>query len=999
MKKILLLFSLMLVSYGGLLAQRTVTGKVVDPSDGSALPGVNILEQGTSNGTVTDIEGNYSLSVGENATLIFSFIGYKNKQVAVGSQSVINIDLEEDVTQLSEVVVIGYGTVKKSDATGAVAVVDEEQFNKGFQTSPEQLIQGRVSGVQVVSNSGEPGAATSIRIRGASSIRADNNPLIVLDGVPLDGRDISAGADVGAGRVSAKNPLNFINPNDIASINILKDASATAIYGSRGANGVVIITTKQGKQGKPELTYSASFSSSSIPENRKYDLLSASEFVSEVPNTNLHFGADVDAFDEITRTAFTQDHNLSYGGTTENGGSYRISLGIQDQEGVIKSTGLEKYSGSVNIGQSVLDERVKLQGSLIASFVGDQGAALADNVGAEGDMLISALRWNPTRPFRDANGDFIQPSDNERNPLAFLNYYDDETETTRIFGNISATINIIEGLDYKVNFGVDRSESERRVAVSRALNANFASGSGGIGNIENIKASTRLVEHTLNFTRDLNDDFNINALLGYSYQKFVRRGSSQRGVSFLDDNQSLYTSNLNFASSFPANQNSSFKDPDDELQSYFGRVNVSMFDKFLLTATLRADGSSRFGENNKYGYFPSAAFAWRLGDEDFAPELFSDLKLRLGWGITGNQEFPSGSAQNQYKPLDDGSGIQQSIVGNPDLVWEETTQYNFGLDFGFFDNRLTGSIDYYQKETKDLIFRLRVPQQGPDVFVWRNLDGVTVNNSGIDFNLDAIAVDKQDLSVDVGFNLSVFNNEIKNVSPIFPDGIITGEINGQGLSNQRAQLLYDGQELYAFYLPVFTGYDENGLSTFEDINGDGENTASGIVGPGNGDRKFVGSPNPDMTLGIRSSVNYKKFDASIYFNGAFGHQVFDNTSLALFSRAALNGGANVDKRVLSSEQGGGDSPVPSTQFLEDADFLRLTNLTLGYTFGSGDIAPWIQSLRLFVTGQNLFVLTGYEGFDPEVNVNKSIDDVPSFGIDYAAYPRARTFTMGLRVQF
>lgn len=999
MKKILLLFSFMLVSYGSLLAQRTVTGKVSDPSDGSPLPGVNILEKGTSNGTVTDIDGNYSISVSDDATLIFSFIGYKNQEVAIGSRSVVDVALEGDVTQLSEVVVIGYGTVKKSDATGAVAVVDEEEFNKGFQTSPEQLIQGRVSGVQVVSNSGEPGAATSIRIRGASSIRAGNDPLIVLDGVPLDGRDISAGADVGAGRVSARNPLNFINPNDIASINILKDASATAIYGSRGANGVVIITTKQGKKGKPELTYSASFSSSSIPENRKYDLLSASEFVSEVPNTNLHFGADVDAFDEITRTAFTQDHNLSYGGTTESGGSYRISLGVQDQEGVIKSTGLEKYSGTVNIGQSVLDERVKLQGSLIASFVGDEGAALADNVGAEGDMLISALRWNPTRPFRDANGELIQPSDNERNPLAFLEYYDDETETTRIFGNISATVNIIEGLDYKVNFGIDRSESERRVSVSRALNANFASGSGGIGNIENIKASSRLIEHTLNFARDLNDDINLNALVGYSYQKFIRRGSNQRGVGFLVDDQSLYTNNLNFASSFPANQNESFTNPDDELQSYFGRVNVSIFDKFLVTATFRADGSSRFGEDNKYGYFPSAAVAWRLADEAFVPELFTDLKLRLGWGITGNQEFPSGSAQDQYKPLDDGSGIQQTIVGNPGLTWEETSQYNFGIDFGFFDNRLTGSIDYYQKETEDLLFRLRVAQQAPDVFVWRNLNGVTVNNSGIDFNLDAVAVDKQDLSVDVGFNISFFNNEIKNVSGIFPDGIITGEINGQGLSNQRAQLLYDNQELYAFYLPVFTGYDENGLSTFEDLNGDGENTASGIVGPGNGDRKFVGSPNPDMTLGFRSSVSYKKFDASIYFNGAFGHQVFDNTALALFSRAALNGGANVDKRVLSSEQGGGDSPVPSTQFLEDADFLRLTNLTLGYTFGSGDIAPWVQSLRLFVTGQNLFVLTGYEGFDPEVNVNKSIDEVPSFGIDYAAYPRARTFTVGLRVQF
>lgn len=973
---------------------RTVTGKVNSSEDGNPLPGVSIVEKGTTNGTVSDADGNFSINVGANPVLVFSFVGYKTMERVLGSESSLDIQLESDVTALSEVVVVGYGEVKKTDATGAVAVVSQEKFNKGFQTSAEQLIQGRVAGVQITSTSGEPGASSNIRIRGASSIRSGNNPLIVLDGVPLDGRDVSAGADVGAGRQSARNPLNFINPADIETMNILKDASATAIYGSRGANGVIIITTKKGRQGKPQLSYSTSLGFSKIPEGRKYDLLSASEFADAAPAAQ-DFGDDVDAFKAITQTGTLRDHNLTYGGGTDKG-SYRISLSLQDQEGVIKNTGLTKYSGSVNLQQQVLDGRVTLQSSLIASVVQDEAAALSDNVGAEGDMLISALRWNPTRAFRDGDGVLDQPSDNVRNPLAFLEYYDDNTETTRIFGNASATVKIIEGLDYKINFGIDRSNSERRVAVSRLLNANFARNSG-IGNIQNISGASNLIEHTLTYNKTLDNNTTLNFLAGYSYQQFNRQGSNLRGTNFLIDDQSLYTNNLDFASSYPANQNSSFKNPKDELQSFFGRANVNLLDKFLITATMRADGSSRFGKNNKYGYFPSAAIAYRLSEESFTPELFSDLKIRAGWGITGNQEFPPGNAQDQFRPLGDGSGIQKTVVGNPDLKWETTSQINIGLDFGFFENRLTGTIDYFSKNTEDLLFRLRTAQPGPDVFVWRNLENVTVDNSGLELSLDGVIIDREDLVVDLGFNISFFKNEINNVSKQFPLGIITGEINGQGLSNQRSQLLYDGQPLYAFYLATFTGFDENGNGTFADLNGNGLNDASIITAPGLGDRSFVGNPNPNKILGIRSSVKYKRFDAGIYFNGMFGHKVFDNTALALFSAGALNGGANVDKRVLSSGQDIGDAPVPSTLFLEKGDFLRLSNLSVGYSFNQP--VKFIESLRLYATGQNLFVITKYKGFDPEVNTNKAVDDVPSFGIDYASYPRPRIFTLGLNVVF
>lgn len=986
-------FSMLMVTTLAFAQEKTITGTVTDGDTGETLPTANVVVKGTTTGTLTDFDGKYSIKANEGDVLVFSFVGYGAEERTVGASSVIDVSLSAG-EELSEVVVIGYGTVKKDDATGAVLAISSEDFNRGVNTSPEQLIQGRAAGVQVTTSSGEPGAGVDIRIRGASSVRAGNDPLIVLDGVPLSGSDVSAGSDVGAGRSSARNPLNFINPNDIESISVLKDASATAIYGSRGANGVILITTKKGSRGAPELNFSAAYTTSSMPSDREYNLLDASTFASE---SGINLGANEDAFDEILRTAGTKQYDVSYGGSSENGGRYRMSLGYLGQEGIIKNTGLEKYTANLSISQKALNDKLTLDGKLLGSFVEDETTALSDNVGAEGDLIISALRWNPTRALTNADGTFNQPSDNERNPLAFLDYYSDFTETSRIFGTISAGYNLTDGLDLKYNLGLDRSESVRRIGVSRLLEANFAAGSGGVANIETIQAFSQLHELTLNYNKDLSDNAGLNAVVGYAYQKLARKGSSQRANGFLVDDQNLYTANLNFASAFPPNQNSSFEEPDNQLQSFFGRVNLSLSDKYLITATVRADGSSRFGEGNRYGVFPSAAFAWQLYKEDFIPDAFDDLKLRIGYGVTGNQEFPSGSAQSQFKPTDNGSGIIQRVVGNPDLKWESTSQFNVGIDYGFANYRVTGSIDWYTKETQDLLFRVRAAQQAPDVFVWRNFEQITVENSGIDFNIDVIAVDNDKLRWDIGLNLSIFDNVVNGVSEVFPDGILTGDINGQGLSNQRAQLIFDNQPLYSFYLPEFTGFDSEGNGTYADLNGDGEDTSSGIVGPGKGDRGFYGDPNPDMNIGLRTSLTMGNLDISLYGYGLYGHQVFDNTALALFNRAALNGGANVDDRVIGSGQGGGDSPKPSTLFLEDADFFRLANMTVGYNIPT--TADWLKSIRVYVTGQNLFLLTDYRGFDPEVNKDKNIDDVPSFGIDYSTYPRARAFTFGANFVF
>ncbi|MEZ4885789.1 MAG: SusC/RagA family TonB-linked outer membrane protein [Chitinophagales bacterium] len=987
------MLSMLMVTTVAFAQEKTITGTITDGDTGETLPTANVVVKGTTTGTVTDFDGKYTLKASVGDVLVFSFVGYGAEEVTVGASNVIDVELSAG-QDLSEVVVIGYGTVKKEDATGSVLAISSDDFNKGVNTSPEQLIQGRAAGVQVTSSSGEPGAGVDIRIRGASSVRAGNDPLVVLDGVPLGGSDVSAGSDVGAGRSSARNPLNFINPNDIESISILKDASATAIYGSRGANGVILITTKKGSRGAPELSFSAAYTTSTMPDNRKYNLLDAATFASE---SGINLGSNVNAFDEILRTAGTKNYNVSYGGSSENGGRFRMSLGYLDQEGIIRHSGLKKYTANLSVSQKLLNDRLTLDGKLLGSFVEDEATALSDNVGAEGDLIISALRWNPTRSFTNPDGTYIQPSDNERNPLAFLDYYNDFAETSRIFGTISANFNIAEGLDYKYNLGIDRSESARRVSVSRLMNTNFAKGSGGVASIEGIQTFSQLHEHTLSYVKDLNDNVGLNTVVGYAYQKLSRKGNTQRANGFLVDDQALYTANLNFANAFPAALNKSFEEPDNVLQSFFGRVNLTLSEKYLITATVRADGSSRFGEGNRYGVFPSAAFAWQLYKEDFIPDAFDDLKLRVGYGVTGNQEFPSGSAQSQYKPTDNGSGIIQTVVGNPDLKWESTSQFNVGLDYGFANYRITGSIDWYTKETKDLLFRVTAAQPAPNVFVWRNIEEITVENTGIDFNIDAIVVDNDKLRWDVGLNLSIFDNVVKGVSNVFPDGILTGDINGQGLSNQRAQLIYDNQPLYSFYLPEFVGFNAEGNGVYADLNNDGSDTSSGIVGPGNGDRGFYGDPNPDMNIGIRTSLTMGNFDVSVYGYGLYGHQVFDNTALALFNRAALNGGANVDDRVLSSGQGASDSPKPSTLFLEDADFFRLANLTVGYNIPSS--VDWLKSIRVYATGQNLFLLTDYNGFDPEVNKNKNIDDVPSFGIDYSTYPRATSFTFGANFVF
>jgi len=954
---------------------------------------VNVIIKGTTNGTVTDINGDYSIEVpSENTVLVFSSVGFIQEERTVGTNTVINVTLNVDIKELSEIVVIGYGQVESKDATGAVTSIKEEDFNKGVISSPEQLIQGRTAGVQITSSSGEPGAGINVRIRGTSSVRSNNNPLFVVDGVPLSGDDVSGGvSDVGFGRTAPKNPLNFLNPNDIASIDILKDASATAIYGSRGANGVVIITTKSGKSGKDVLNYSYNFGVSNI--TKKYDLLEPNVYLDAYETFNgaaardaLDGGAETDWQDVIFRTAYTNSHNLSYGGGSEDS-NFRFSLGYMDQEGIIENSGLTRYTARFNGSKSFIDDRLTISTQVTISDTKDDNVPITDNSGFEGDLLGAALKANPTLPIRDSNGDFIQLSNSEPNPAAMLALSKDFTNTLRALGNISAELKIINDLTFKTVIGIDRSMSNRTAAFSRDLNAATGILDKGRLFINDISIKNTLWENYFTYDKTF-DNVKLNAVLGYSYQKFERSIRDSETTNFRTNDLDLMINNWASADMSLGNtivgRNSSAT--IDELQSYFGRINLSYASKYLLTLTLRADGSTKFGSGNKYGYFPSAAIKWRLAEEGFLPDLFSDLSLRAGYGLTGNQEIPHNLYQERQRYRDwdiasggniDGGGLETVAFANPNLKWESTSQLSVGLEYGFVNNRIRGSVDYYYKNTNDLLIQITSAQPAVQPFVWTNLDADVINQ-GIELFVEADIL-TGDFSWNINANYAYNKNEVKNYSGL----INTGEINGQGLTGAFAQRIAEGQPLFAFFLRKFAGFDNEGISVYED-----------------GDfQQFVdASPIPTSTAGLTNNFYYKNFDLSFFFTGQFGHYVYSNTANAYFTAGALANGRNVTKDVVGNGESNLNAPDVSTRFLEKGDFVRLQNVSLGYTIDTENINA-ISRLRLYVTGQNLLVFTSYSGQDPEVNVNKSLNNVPSLGIDYTPYPRSRTIVFGVDISF
>ncbi|GAB3241825.1 TonB-dependent receptor [Hymenobacter seoulensis] len=965
-------------------ATRTISGKVVD-ANAAGLPGVTVIVPGTSTGTSTAADGSFQLTVPEGTTtLSFSSIGYATQQVAVAGKSTVQVSLQEDSQKLSEVVVTGYGTTRKQDVTGAVAVIGEKEFNKGTFTSPEQLIQGRTSGVQVGNNSGQPGGPATIRIRGNSAVTGSGQPLYVVDGVPLDGRSarpgLVAAGDFGAGADS--NPLNFLNPDDVESVTVLKDASATAIYGARAAYGVVLITTKKGRSGAPTLSVGVSGGFSTLL--RRPDFLDATQYREALTYYGVAAsndkGGDVDALDEILRTGYLQNYNVAVSGGGETG-RYRLSLGYLDQDGIVDKTGFKKYSANLSTNLQFLEsKKLGLDVNIATSQFREQLAPITTDAGFRGSLIGQALQWNPTQPLRNPDGSLFVQAGDVVNPLANQEFYNDNSRVTTILASASPYYRFTDWLEFRSLISVNYNTGQRRTSIDQRL-INFPDvANKGFASISNNELVTQQIAHTLTFNKPVATDLNLNALLGYEYTSFANSGANVNafgnpdvggfGIFGLD-----YTNYIQYSST-GARQASSFVDPSSELQSVFGRATVNFKDRYVLTATLRRDESSKFGPNNRVGYFPSFALAWDLSQEAFFPaETLTQLKLRAGYGRTGNQEFPAGAAQFRYSL--DNNGAQSPLNDeNADLKWQSDAQFNAGLDIGAFNNRLTFTADYFYKTTTDLLFPTTPGEPRPSnaAIRWENLDGKIINK-GVELSLGTTLVSNEKTEVGFNANATFIRNE---VSDLVGAAIPTGAINGQGLSGALSQSIRNGYPINAFFLPQYNGLTEQGLSN-----------EFGPIG-------YAGSPNPRTLLGLSANARYGKLSLVANMTGVFGQYIYNNTLNAVGNVGQIGAGKNIALSTFENpiKEATGNPSAASTRYLEKGDYLKMSNLTLSYALGN--MGSFVKGARVYVTGQNLFVLTGYDGFDPEINtVKRGANQVPSVGIDYLPYPSARTFTFGV----
>lgn len=969
-------------------AKKFITGTVID-DNGDPLIGVTVQVKGTNDGAITDFEGNYSVNASPSSTLVFSYVGYTKKESKATPNMTVKLNSQNEL--LNELVVVGYGAVKKSDLTGSVSAINEKDFNKGLVSSATQLIQGRVPGVNITSNDGEPGGGVTIRVRGSNSIRSGQEPLYVVDGVPLDISDDlqPSGASIaGVGSSGNKNPLNFLNPDDIASMDILKDASATAIYGARGANGVIMITTKKGQEGRSKASYSGSISISQI--RKQYDILSGDEYralAKEKGVTIEDGGANNNYQDEIFRTAFSHNHNLSLSGGVKNG-TYRVSLGYQNQEGIVRKSGMEKYTGRFSINQKFFNDRLSLEASLLATRTNDQRAPLGQSGGYEGDLILTALKLNPTLPIYNEDGTYFQKSPDTRNPVAMIDLTNDNTRTDRILANFNGTFEIIKGLKYKLNLAFDETTASRKVTQNAQL---VYMTDKGMVDVNNVEAGNFLVENYFTYDFNIKDTHKFNLLAGHSYQRFKNYRYGMHITGFDVDN-------IDYIYDFAFGNNNTVTATSDvtknELQSFFGRVNYNLMDKYLFTVNLRADGSTKFGANNKYGFFPSAAAAWRMSEEKFIRDLdvFNNLKLRLSWGITGNQEIPNKISQVMLGStsgaiLDGGStatpGITLTRTPNPNLKWERTEQVDLGLDFAFFKNRLSGTIDLYSKTTKDVLLEVYSISPAPTTKVWSNVADMQILNKGIEIGLNGIIIDTRDWNWGMGINFATFSNEVRNL-PM--ESITTAQPSGPGITGFNAQVIKSGYSIGTFWGYNFLGFDEDGHSIYE-TDEDGKKV-----------EKCIGNAQPDFTMNLSTNLRWKNFDMSLFFNGVFGNDVYNNLANVIDNMSMFAKGNNTTHSAASSTEALDNVLDYSSRYIENGSYVRLSSASLGYTVPLKK-NNYISNIRLSVTGNNLFVISSYSGYDPEVNASRSSNGVPSLGIGWTSYPQARSFSFGATIDF
>jgi iron complex outermembrane receptor protein len=957
--------------------RKVISGKVVDESN-EPLPGVSIVIVGTTTGTITDGNGNYSLTIPSGSReLKFSYIGFEARQMAIPTGTLLNVQMKSDTQAIADVVVIGYGTQRKSDLTGSVSSVNSGDFNSGLISSPEQLINGKISGVQIMSNSGSPTSGSTIRIRGGASLNASNDPLIVLDGLPLESGGISG---------NSGNFLSLINPNDIENITILKDASSTAIYGSRASNGVVLITTKKGSEKGMKMNFS---STNSIQTRTKLpDMLSRNEFINVINSMGtseqkaLLGNAGTDWNSEIYHPAFGTDNNLSISNQLTPNMPGRISLGFYNQDGILKTDNAERITGSVSLSPSFFDNFLKFNINAKGSHNNNRFA----NTGA----IWAASTFNPTLEVYSGNtafGGYNEVIDNSglpvnaavRNPLGLLMQNNSTSKVDRLVGNVDMDykIHFLPDLKFHATVGYDYAKGKGNIYVP-AEATQFYTTFGRDYNYGPQENTNKLLTTYLNYNKYIESfKSNIEATLGYDYQFWKSTTPAYSALNTKGEIQTAYAA----------------RDQRHALISYYARLNYSYDSRFLLTTSFRRDGTSRFNEDNRWGNFPSVALAWRVNEESFLKDnpVLSTLKLRVSYGVTGQQE---GIGNYNYLPVytysQDGAQTQfgnqwyytfrpEAYVAN--LKWETTKSWNAGFDFGILKDRLSGSFDVYTRQTEDLL--ATVPAAAGTNFDKTILTNVgNVDSQGIEFTLNASPVKSENLNWDLSFNMSWQKMKVKNLS-LVPGGETTNTLVGPTIDSYNFQVLSEGYAPYMFYLyhqlyDAETGKPVEGA--YADLNHDGNINSSDLY--------RYHSPAPDFIFGLTSSLNYKKWTLDMSFRANVGNYVYNGMSMnaGAWSTVSYNSYQLNSLNTSFLKTGFKNRQYLSDYYVENGSFLKMDNLTLGYNFGK--IGNWC-SLNINGMVQNVFTITKYSGVDPEV---------PN-GMDVSFYPRPRTFSLGLGLNF
>jgi iron complex outermembrane receptor protein len=1021
---------------GSLLAQDTggITGRVIDAMTLEPITNANVVVEDLLLGDVTGPEGTFLVTQVPVGTyrVRASLIGYapmtQEVTVTAGDAVTVNFSLQIQAVVMEEIVTTGYGVQRRLAITGSVATVDAAEADVGVVSNVNEMLDGRVAGLLVTANTGEPGSGQQIRIRGGTSLSASNEPLYVIDGVAISNQSTEPGGiGIGGDPSLPRSPLNLLNPSDIAKITVLKDAAAAAIYGSRGANGVILIETKQGAAGTVNFEYDG-YAAISSPASR-LDVLNGAEYRSfiqeQVAAGNLAQSrldglgtANTDWEDAVTRTAVTQNHNLSFTGGTQ-ATRFRASLNYMDQRGVVRNNGFQRIQGRLNGTHTAINDRLRLDLRLTSSRVENNYLPSQNTGGFEGAVFNNMVAYNPTRPVTVVDpetgevrffelGTGVQSS---RNPVAIAEQLEDEASTTRTLGSLTTQFDVLSNLTAQVTLGVDASSAVRRTYFP-ASNPVGAEWNGRA--VQQSRDRTDLTfQGLLTFNESFGLDHSVEVVGGFEAGEFQTRSFNAEARDFLTDAFSF--SNLTAGGERPIV--GSYQE-ETKLVSGFGRANYSYKDRYFLTGVIRFDGASQFGAGNKWSTFPAVSASWRISEEDFmADGPFSELRLRGGWGLQGNPAVPPYSSLITLAASDGASAVfgEQSFTGvaptrnpNPNLKWEETEQINVAIDWGIADNRIAGTLEGYRKNTTDLLLEVDVPQPAT---VSTRLENIgSVRNTGFEASLDALLTNRPNLNWSLGLVFDMNRNEVVDLGG--RTFISNGGVSGQGQSGQIAQRLIPGESTGTFWGPQYIGVDDQGRQLFNQYDvtrdEDGNEISRELVGqtiqPTGDDFVIIGDANPDFSLGLNSQLSWGPFDASFLILSEVGQDVFNNTSLVYSTKSNALQDKNFLREAINDPIGILEPAIFSDRWIEDGSYIRLQNLTLGYTFQLPGFVTGRMG-RIYASADNLFLITGYSGLDPAVhsasNTGRGADGLGGVarGIDYLTYPRARSFTFGVRFEF